>query len=105
MNAVTALSGSGPAFIAIFIEAMTEAGIKLGLTEEAAFTLANQTAIGTAKLLETGISPSKLREMVTSPGGTTAAGLMMFEERGLRDIVSDALKAAEKRAEELGRRE
>ncbi len=105
MNAVTAVSGSGPAFIALFIEAMIEAGVKLGLSEEAASSLAIQTAIGTAKLLETGMPPSKLREMVTSPGGTTAAGLKMFEEKGLRDIVSAALQAAKNRAEELGRRE
>lgn len=105
MNAVTALSGSGPAFIALFVEAMIEAGVKLGLSEDGASTLAVQTAIGTAKLLETGMPPSKLREMVTSPGGTTAAGLKMFEEKGLRDIVSDALQAAKNRAEELGRRE
>jgi pyrroline-5-carboxylate reductase len=105
MNAVTAVSGSGPAFIALFIEAMIEAGVKLGLSEDNASTLAVQTAIGTAKLLETGTPPSKLREMVTSPGGTTAAGLKTFEEKGLRDIVSAALQAAKKRAEELGRRE
>lgn len=105
MDAVTAVSGSGPAFISLFIEAMIEAGVKLGLSEEAASTLALQTAIGTGKLLETGISPLKLREMVTSPGGTTAAGLKMFEEKGLRDILSAALQAAKKKAEELGRRE
>ena len=104
MNAVTAVSGSGPAFFALFIEAMTEAGVKLGLSEDGASTLAVQTAIGTAKLLETGMPPSKLREMVTSPGGTTAAGLKVFEEKGLRDIVSAALQAAKIRAEELGRR-
>lgn len=105
MNAVTALSGSGPAFIALFIEVMIDAGVKLGLSEDGASTLAVQTAIGTAKLLETGMPPSKLREMVTSPGGTTAAGLKTFEEKRLRDIVSAALQAAKNRAEELGRRE
>lgn len=105
MNAVTAVSGSGPAFIALFIEAIMEAGVTLGLSEDNVSTLAVQTAIGTAKLLETGMPPSRLREMVTSPGGTTAAGLKMFEEKGLRDIVSEALQAAKKRAEELGRRE
>jgi len=105
MNAVTAVSGSGPAFIAIFIETMIEAGVKLGLSEDNASTLAVQTAIGTAKLLETGMPPSKLREMVTSPGGATAAGLKMFEEKRLKDIVSAALQAAKNRAEELGRRE
>jgi pyrroline-5-carboxylate reductase len=104
MDAVTALSGSGPAFIALFIEEMIRAGIKLGLSEDDAFTLAVQTTIGTAKLLETGMTPSKLREMVTSPGGTTAAGLNVFKEKGLTDIVSAALTAAKNRAEELGRK-
>jgi pyrroline-5-carboxylate reductase len=105
MDAVTAVSGSGPAFVAFFIEAMIEAGKKLGLSEDNAFTLAVQTAIGTAKLLETGMTPSKLREMVTSPGGTTAAGLNVFEDKGLTDIISAALTAAKNRAEELGRKE
>lgn len=105
MDAVTALSGSGPAFIAAFVEAMTEAGIKLGLSDDNASRLSVQTAIGTAKLLETGIPPSKLREMVTSPGGTTAAGLSVFHDQALKDMVSTALKAAKNRAEELGRKE
>ncbi len=104
INAVTALSGSGPAFIALFIEAMTDAGVKMGLAADNASELAVQTLIGTAKLLDTGMSPAKLREMVTSPGGTTAAGLKVFEERKLSAIVADALHAAQKRAEELGRR-
>ncbi|MBI5098745.1 MAG: pyrroline-5-carboxylate reductase [Nitrospirae bacterium] len=105
MDAVTAVSGSGPAFVAFFIEAMIEAGKKLGLSEDNAFTLAVQTAIGTAKLLETGMTPSKLREMVTSPGGTTAAGLNVFKDKGLTDIIFTALTAAKNRAEELGRKE
>jgi pyrroline-5-carboxylate reductase len=105
MDAVTAVSGSGPAFIAFFIEAMIAAGIKLGLSEDSAFTLAVQTAIGTSKLLEAGTAPSKLREMVTSPGGTTAAGLNVFKDKGLADIISAALTAAKHRAEELGRKE
>lgn len=104
MNAVTALSGSGPAFIALFIEAMTDAGVNMGLTADNASELSIQTLIGTAKLLDTGMSPGKLREMVTSPGGTTAAGLKAFEEKGLKGIVIDALQAAQKRGEELGRR-
>lgn len=104
MNAVTAVSGSGPAFIALFTEAMRDAGIRLGLAEEHAGELAVQTLLGTARLLETGMSPEKLREMVTSPGGTTAAGLKVFEEGGLRDITAGALLAALERAEELGAR-
>lgn len=105
MNAVTALSGSGPAFISLFIEAMTEGGAKMGINREHAAELAVQTLLGTAKLLDTGMSPEKLREMVTSPGGTTAAGLKVFEEKDFKNTVMDALKAAVKRAEELGRRE
>lgn len=103
MDAVTAVSGSGPAFIALFVEAMTGAGVRLGLSEDDASVLAVQTAIGTARLLETGMPPSKLREMVTSPGGTTAAGLKVFNEKGLKDIVLNALEAAKNRAEELGK--
>jgi pyrroline-5-carboxylate reductase len=105
MDAVTALSGSGPAFIALFTEAIIAAGTAVGLTEENASELAIQTAIGTAKLLETGMPPDKLREMVTSPGGTTAAGLKVFEEKGLKEMVSSVIDAAVKRSKELGRRE
>ncbi len=103
MNAVTAVSGSGPAFIAYFIEAMIEGGIKTGLNKDDAFTLAVQTAVGTAQLLDSGMSPSKLRAMVTSPGGTTAAGLRVFEEKEFKDIVSFAIEAAKNRADELGK--
>ena len=102
MDAVTALSGSGPAFIAYFIEAMIEGGIKTGLSKDNATELAVQTLLGTAKLLDTGISPSKLREMVTSPKGTTAAGLKVFEEKGLKEGVIAAIEAAVNRARELG---
>jgi pyrroline-5-carboxylate reductase len=105
MNAVTALSGSGPAFIAFFIEAMVEGGVKSGLSKENASELATQTLLGTARLLETGMLPEKLRETVTSPGGTTAAGLKVFEEKGFKDIVLSAIDGAVKRAEELGRKE
>jgi len=104
MDAVTALSGSGPAFIALFIEHMIHAGVKMGLTSDNASELAIQTLIGTARLLETGIPPDKLREMVTSPGGTTAEGLKVFEERGHQDIVTAVLEAAANRSKELGRR-
>jgi pyrroline-5-carboxylate reductase len=102
MNAVTALSGSGPAFIALFIEAMIEGGINMGLNPDDASTLAIQTAIGTSRLLDTGMSPSRLREMVKSPGGTTEAGLKVLEEKGIKDIIITAIKAAENRAKELG---
>jgi pyrroline-5-carboxylate reductase len=77
----------------------------MGLGREDASELAIQTLIGTAGLLETGMSPEKLREMVTSPGGTTAAGMKTFVDRGFVSMVVKALQAAQKRAEELGRRE
>jgi len=105
MDAVTALSGSGPAFVALFTEAIIAAGIKMGLTEGNSSELVIQTVIGTARLLETGMPPDKLREMVTSPGGTTAAGLKVFEEKGLKEMVSSVIEAAAKRSKELGRRE
>ncbi len=104
INAVTALSGSGPAFIALFVESMIESGEKMGLGRADASELAVQTLLGTAKLLDTGMSPENLRKMVTSPGGTTAAGLKVFEEKGLNNLVSDALQAALDRAKELGRK-
>ena len=103
MDAVTAVSGSGPAFIAFFVEAMIDSAVKLGLGNDDAHTLAVQTVIGTAKLLDTGMSPSKLREMVTSPGGTTAAGLDAFLDKGLFDIVLTSMTAARDRSDELGR--
>jgi pyrroline-5-carboxylate reductase len=105
MDAVTALSGSGPGFIALFVEKMIEAGEKVGLSKDNATELAIQTLIGTAKLLETGMPPGKLREMVTSPGGTTAAGLKVFEEKGFQDTVDAVIKAAANRSKELGRKE
>jgi pyrroline-5-carboxylate reductase len=102
MNAVTALSGSGPAFFAFFVEALIEGGIRTGLEKTDAQTLAIQTMLGTARLLDTGMAPAKLREMVTSPGGTTSAGLKVFQEKGLADAVIASLEAATNRAKELG---
>jgi pyrroline-5-carboxylate reductase len=103
MDAVTALSGSGPGFIAFFVESLIEAGVRVGLNRDNASELSIQTIIGTAKLLETGMPPDKLREMVTSPGGTTAAGLSVFEEKGLIDMVTTVMQAAVNRSKELGR--
>lgn len=103
IDVVTALSGSGPAFVALFIESMVESAVKLGLSNDDALALAVQTLNGTAKLLDSGISPVKLREMVTSPGGTTAEGIKVFEARGLRAIVEEALTAAKCRAGELSK--
>jgi pyrroline-5-carboxylate reductase len=103
MDAVTALSGSGPAFISLFLEAMMEAAVKAGLSEDDAKVLAVQAAAGTARLLEEGLSTSKLREMVTSPGGTTEAGLRVFAEKRLGEAVHAAMDATINRARELGR--
>jgi pyrroline-5-carboxylate reductase len=105
MDAVTAVSGSGPAFFALFAEAMIAAGEKMGLSAADSSVLVVQTLLGTARLLDTGMPPEKLRIMVTSPGGTTEAGLKVFEEKSLREIVGSGLLAAQKRSAELGRRE
>jgi pyrroline-5-carboxylate reductase len=102
MDAVTALSGSGPAFIALFIETMIESGIKMGLNKNDALALSVQTAVGTLKLLESGMSTSELRKMVTSPGGTTEAGIKVLEKKGFKESVLSAIVAAMNRAKELG---
>lgn len=105
MNAVTAVSGSGPAYIFLLIEAMSNAGIKAGLPEDIAQTLARQTVIGSAYLAEdmADIPAATLRENVTSPGGTTQAALdILMAENGLKDLMDKAIMAAKKRGEELG---
>jgi len=101
MDAVTAVSGSGPAFFALFVEAMIASAQKMGIAREDAVALATQTMIGTAALLKTGMPPENLRKMVTSPGGTTAAGVAAFEEKGLAELVFEGLEATRKRSEEL----
>jgi pyrroline-5-carboxylate reductase len=102
MNAISALSGSGPAFIALFLESLIKAGEGMGLANEQATQAALQTLVGTATLLKTGISPEQLCTMVASPGGMTIEGLKVFREKGLKDIVADALQATQKRGIELG---
>jgi pyrroline-5-carboxylate reductase len=103
MDAVTGLSGSGPAYVFLIIEALTDAGVHLGMTRSQALTLAAQTILGSVKLLfDTGEHPALLREKVTSPGGTTAAGLYKLEEGGLRKILMDAVIAATHKSKELG---
>ncbi len=103
MDAVTGLSGSGPAFVAIFIEALADGGVKMGLPRPLAHTMAVQTVLGTAKLcLEEDLHPGKLKDMVTSPGGTTIAGLHALESGGFRGLVMDAVSAAAARSKELG---
>lgn len=101
-DAVTATSGSGPAYFFRFVEAMVEGSVALGLSREEATTLTIQTIVGAAALLETsGDSPTILREKVTSPNGTTAAALASFNEAGISKIVADAMKAAATRSQEL----
>lgn len=103
MNAVTALSGSGPAYVFLLAEAMTEAGIAAGLPADVAAALATQTVAGAGKLLgASSESPAALRRNVTSPGGTTQAALETFEAGGFRDLVTKAVAAATARGEELG---
>jgi pyrroline-5-carboxylate reductase len=102
LDAVTALSGSGPAYFFYFVEAMVEAGIQLGLPRALAQDLAIQTAIGAAVMMrDSGDEPNKLRENVTSPGGTTAAALRTMDERGVRAALMAALEAARDRSREL----
>jgi pyrroline-5-carboxylate reductase len=102
LDAVTALSGSGPAYLFEFAAALRDAGIHCGLDEGLADALAIDTLLGAAMLLaESGETPEALRDAVTSPGGTTAAALKVFEEGGFRDLVDQALAAAKARSIEL----
>jgi pyrroline-5-carboxylate reductase len=104
MDAVTGLSGSGPAYIFVLIEALADGGVKMGLSREAALTLAAQTVYGSAKLLlETGLHPGELKDRVASPAGTTIAGLHALEEHAFRGAIIDAVERATLRSRELGR--
>ena len=102
INAVTAVSGSGPAYFFLMIEAMTAAGEQLGLSHEVAAQLTLQTALGAARMAcESGVEAAELRRRVTSPNGTTAAAIAAFEEGDFRELVATALKAASDRSVEL----
>ena len=105
LDAVTGLSGSGPAYVLTFIEALSDAGVKNGLPRDVAAGLAVQTVAGTAQLvLETGEHPALLREKVTSPGGTTITGLHILEKEGFRGTVMNAVDAATNRSREMGQK-
>lgn len=102
LDALTAISGSGPAYLFYVAEAMTEAGVHQGLTRAQSAELVAQTFLGAAHLLATGESPTALREAVTSPGGTTAAALRRLDDHGVRAAFLDAVEACRKRAQEMG---
>ena len=102
LDAVTGLSGSGPAYVFLMIEALADAGVREGLPRDAAQELATRTVFGAAKLaLETGTHPGVLKDQVTSPGGTTIAGLERLEAAGVRAALYDAVHAATERSKAL----
>ena len=104
MDAATGLSASGPAYIFVIIEALADGGVRMGIPRRTALTMAAQTILGSAKLyFESGKHPGELKDMVTSPGGTTIAGLHQLEAGGLRAALMNAVQAATLRSEELGK--
>jgi pyrroline-5-carboxylate reductase len=105
LDAVTGLSGSGPAYAFLMVDALADAGVRVGLPRAMSITLAAQTLLGAAKMvLETGEHPAQLRDMVTSPGGTAIAGVHALERGGVRVALIDAVMAATKRSKDLGKK-
>jgi pyrroline-5-carboxylate reductase len=103
LNAVTGLSGSGPAYVYLIIEALSDAGVRVGLPRDVSLRLAAQTVLGAAKMVtDSGDHPARLKDQVTSPGGTTIAGIDVLEREGVRSALIEAVKAATRRSEELG---
>lgn len=103
LDAVTGLSGSGPGYVAIVVEALTDGGVAAGLPRAIASQLALETVFGTAQLLkESGMHPAELKDRVTSPGGTTIAGIAELEKAGFRSAIIEAVKAATARSKQLG---
>ncbi len=103
MDAITGLSGNGPAYIFLIVDALADAGVKMGLSREDALFLSAQTVLGAAKMLiETNEHPGRLKDMVTSPGGTAIAALHTLEQGGLRTTLINAVEAGTKRSKELG---
>jgi pyrroline-5-carboxylate reductase len=104
LDAVTGLSGSGPAYVFLFIEALADGGVQVGLARDVALKLALQTVYGAARMaLESGKHLGELKDEVTSPGGTTIAGLYALEQKGFKGAVMDAIVSATKRSQELGK--
>ncbi|HWR41310.1 MAG TPA: pyrroline-5-carboxylate reductase [Patescibacteria group bacterium] len=105
MDAVTGLSGSGPAYAFMLIDALSDAGVRVGFSRQTALLLAAQTLFGAAKMvLETGQHPAQLRDMVTSPGGTAITGVHVLEQNGVRAALIDAVVAATNRSREMGKK-
>ena len=104
MDAVTGMSGSGPAYVCLFIEALADGGVRMGLPRKAALDMAIQTVLGTARLLsEQGEHPANLKDKVSSPGGTTIAGIASLEAKGFRGAVIEAVASATERSKELAK--